>query len=536
MKLERIPEYVLPAVVLLGGMLFAAAAGAMTGGGDTSKLAIVLGAILGLAGMIAMNRNLWVLIPPCWFLVGRVLVLPLPFSVRDLSVLCVGGSVLVLTALKVFRRKPKFEALDLLLAFNLVYLATCFARNPVGFDASNSAIVGGKPYFDVCIAMLAYWILVRMEATPRLANIVTLLCVASAALMAVLTLGIRIRPSIYPALVLFYSGLDRSGYALAGAGVTGDGVQRFMGFRDLGRYGGTAICSFFPPLSLLLPINFGRFLGFGVVCAMLLMSGFRSEIIYFGVIFFLGIYFRSGWGGVIGPVLAVVLTIVVTTGGQGYIYQLPLEAQRALSFLPGKWDPRAIDSGRGSTEWRVEMWKIVLTSDRYIRNKFLGDGFGFPRREFESIQQMSRFGAQTDAMTREVAMIAGDYHSGPITTLKFVGVPGVVLFYLLMFAMAREAARVIRRAKSTPYFPFALFVGMPIIIEPFFFTLIFGGFNTALPQAIFNLGMLKLAKHALDTHLSKVESVAPAASPKLRALQQGSQAPVRRPQPLPARG
>ena len=72
------------------------------------------------------------------------------------------------------------------------------------------------------------------------------------------------------------------------------------------------------------------------------------------------------------------------------------------------------------------MWKEVLISDKYIENKLLGDGFGFTRRQYATMQQLTQFGGSTEDV-QENAMITGGVHSGPISAIRYVGVVVCVL-------------------------------------------------------------------------------------------------------------
>ncbi len=95
-------------------------------------------------------------------------------------------------------------------------------------------------------------------------------------------------------------------------------------------------------------------------------------------VFILGSYFRRGMPEVLraavlgGGVLSLLILV------QGNIINLPFAAQRTLSFLPGKWDYAAKSEAQGSTEWRVEMWKAMLTGNKYIENKWLAMGSALP--------------------------------------------------------------------------------------------------------------------------------------------------------------
>jgi O-antigen ligase len=194
--------------------------------------------------------------------------------------------------------------------------------------------------------------------------------------------------------------------------------------------------------------------------------------------------------------------------------------QRALSFVPAKWDADAVADAQGTTEWRVNIWKTVLTTNKYIDNKVLGDGFGYSRAQY---QQMIING--NSGLVGENQMISGDYHSGPVSTIRFVGVVGLALFYVLLIALAREAWRIVRLTTDTPFFILALFVCCPIIYEPFNFTFVFGAFQTALPTALFSVGMLRMLSNSLEVW----RAPAPAKIEDQRPISRMRRAPRREP-------
>jgi hypothetical protein len=64
--------------------------------------------------------------------------------------------------------------------------------------------------------------------------------------------------------------------------------------------------------------------------------------------------------------------------------------------------------------------------------------------------------------------------------------------------MALAAWRLCRRAYGTQAFPLALFVGIPMIYEPFNFVFVFGGFDGSVSQTLFWAGLLNLTSNYLD--------------------------------------
>ncbi len=145
------------------------------------------------------------------------------------------------------------------------------------------------------------------------------------------------------------------------------------------------------------------------------------------------------------------------------VHPLPISVQRSLSALPGEWDSRAVKDAEGSTEWRLDMWKDIPKGTRYIHNKVMGDGFGFSQAELSAMERQTFFGGD---ISPEDFLIIGAFHNGPLSTIRFVGAIGLVLYYTLLIYMAVLAWRLIRVTQGTDFFPFALFVGLAIIWEP----------------------------------------------------------------------
>jgi O-antigen ligase len=192
-----------------------------------------------------------------------------------------------------------------------------------------------------------------------------------------------------------------------------------------------------------------------------------------------------------GPLIGVVLVL------QGTLFELPLPAQRALSFLPADWDRRAVQAAEGSSEWRFLMWHEALTSDRYIRNKWIGDGFGFTAQELAYQQQLMVRGVQS-ADQQDYYLAVGSYHSGPIETIKRVGYFGLAVLLIVMGVFFKVSVNLVNRTRGTPYFPYAMFVSLPIVILPVMFVFIFGAFQPALTQLLLAGGMLRLIGNSFE--------------------------------------
>ena len=203
--------------------------------------------------------------------------------------------------------------------------------------------------------------------------------------------------------------------------------------------------------------------------------------------------------------------------------------QRALSWLPGDWDPAAVLDAEASTEWRVEMWEWAWNDDRILRNKIWGQGFGLTLDDMNLIATSLAAGQGGSSLLggsdRELFMINGTFHSGPISTVKYIGIIGFTLYFPLMCYMGLLAWRLCKKARGTKAFTLALFLGIPIIYEPFNFIFVFGGLDGNYPQLLFWAGLLNMTSNYLDS--VKARDIMHTENASLKALKIMGTAPPR---------
>ncbi len=494
MKLERLHEYTLTTAVIGIGMGLALAAGQATGTGQMKSVGIIIVGICLLGVCLAWRTGIWLIIPLCWSLTGSIPITNLPFSVRDGAVLLAFGSYLLFYALKQLRFKPRFELLDTLILVNLLYLATVYLRNPVGANWLGSELVGGRPYFDIFIAFLAYNVINRAPIDLKTLRQLPFVLMISFAMVSLASLAVTIRPSLGDRLGKLYSTFAPPDPSSAGA-VQEDMIGRKPLLSGFGETGMRLWASYYNPLTFLSPTHPLRFLGMVIFMVAILLSGFRSAL--FGVFVYIALscYFRKRMKDlVLFSMLGFVLLAMLALGNNR-LFSLPLSAQRALSFLPGEWDYIATSDARASSEWRYQIWRMALFEDQWIRSKWLGDGFGFTKYQLSIMG--SRQGYLGGAGAQEAFLVAGNYHSGPISTIRYAGAVGLALFLPLIFLLAVRGFRLVKKSVGTTFFPVALFVGMPIIYFPIPFIFIAGGYDTAFTDLLFTAGLIRLIERAM---------------------------------------
>jgi O-Antigen ligase len=203
-----------------------------------------------------------------------------------------------------------------------------------------------------------------------------------------------------------------------------------------------------------------------------MLGGFRSFLILFLFACFFMFWFEGLFRSkfVIIPITAVVVLLAMTP----FANKLPASIQRTVSFLPVNVAPDVRANAEVSSEWRLDMWRILLPQ---IPHYFwLGKGFESDTKEFVStlnFQQRGMGGAS------ESAMMSGDYHNGPLSVIIPFGIWGAI-GWLWFLAAALRALYLNHRhspvaLQSANTFLLALFAARIVL---FFF--VYGAFQTDL--------------------------------------------------------
>jgi O-antigen ligase len=114
--------------------------------------------------------------------------------------------------------------------------------------------------------------------------------------------------------------------------------------------------------------------------------------------------------------------------------KLPVVVQRAVSFLPGKFDYVAQADAASSTAWRLDMWKRLLPEvPNYL---FRGKGWGLDASDFDTGVVMGEAGDPLQS-----TLLVGNYHNGPLSILIPFGIYGAIAFVWFLAAGLRVLHR-----------------------------------------------------------------------------------------------
>jgi len=162
-----------------------------------------------------------------------------------------------------------------------------------------------------------------------------------------------------------------------------------------------------------------------------LFSGFRATFAFAGLLF----AFQFMAEGLYKTKYLLIFTVAL--GLMGILLlpianRLPLAVQRCLTVLPLDLDRAAIEAARGSTDWRLEMWRAIVPD---IPTYFwLGKGYSIDPKDiyFSQMHISLKWIAPYES-----SLVAGDYHSGPLTLIIPFGIWGVVTFFWFCCAALR---------------------------------------------------------------------------------------------------
>ena len=455
--------------------------------------------VLGSGGLIiclALGRKIWLLIP---FMSALSISLRIPGQPDSALV----GQMVVLgfsIPLFLMRKLPiqlAWREMDLWLLLLTLFVFQVYVRHPVGLNILGGGSVGGKPYIIYAICLVSGLLLAALRVPASDLKWLLRLSI----LGGLLNLAFSVLGALVPTIGYYtggsYTRSDETNYEAYGKVADTGAATRISYLGVLGRNLSLWISAYVSPLRACLHPLWGGLILITVIAT--LMSGFRNNFVAVGLTFMCAIAYRSGFSGVnlslFGAVCGVAMLAAINM-----VHPLPPNIQRSLTLLPGTWEQRYIDDAQYSSKWRMDIWREALASDRWIENKWLGDGLGFKASELAS--QLTAHAAARTGISglndhQETILKNGDYHSGPVQTIRTIGYMGLMFLLIAQFRLAVHAHRQIQRCKNTEWFPLALLIGIPLIWAPLFFIFIFGTFSTGTAGLFLGYGLIRLLENNL---------------------------------------
>jgi hypothetical protein len=316
----------------------------------------------------------------------------------------------------------------------LMVLITAKLTGGFGLHTMGSDVGGGKKYISVFLSIATFFALTTRKIPEERRNFYIGLFILSGLPSFIADLGPKL-PSPFNYLNLLIPASIQTdqqwqlGVTRLGAfGTTANVVSGFM----LARFGLRGI--FTGPKAI------WRTPLFLLMAACCMLGGFRNVIFNFALTCLL-IFFMEGLHKTRLLPLFVMIGITISCLLVPFAHDLPYTFQRSLSFLPLDIDPAAQADAEGSSEWRFQMWRDLWP--RVPQYLLLGKGYSLTLEDFQMLQGGTLANgaeAQMDAGEGALA-VAGDYHSGPLSTLIPFGIWGAITFLWFMIAGLRVVYR-----------------------------------------------------------------------------------------------
>lgn len=213
------------------------------------------------------------------------------------------------------------------------------------------------------------------------------------------------------------------------------GMVRTRAFAGVGASLGLFLLCWYPVYTWWRPYRWWVPVLFLVSFALILPGGFRSDVVGFGIMGLLGLWCYFSWRTlfVLPVILAVAyaLSLAVSSG----IVPLSLQDQRGLSFLPGKWDDRAVGNAQSSLDFRNNIQRVYIREDLY-KSPWIGTDYSFDRTQFQRLSELSLTQETPDGYYQAKSFIVGKmFHIGWISLYDSLGLIGGAAFLAMTLAM-----------------------------------------------------------------------------------------------------
>jgi len=422
------------AITLLLGLMCAAVLGSLIGGQDFRTLALFMSGCIVIATFLALGKHYWLLIPlsigakfPAIPLGGRSIDFP------ELAIAC----CFVFFVLRVATRHENlhlFRSVNTPILLFMAWVFIIFTLNPVGLAFFGSATAGGRFYIKLVLAFAAFAILSNRTYTENDIKWVLGLLVFGAFFGMIYGIAeyAVVGPQVDPTTGIVQESFYTWHQVLSWPAIT-------LAFLIFSRWGPKEIFGLRQPLALItyicclaLVLLSGKRMGLTAV----LLAPVVSAIMYRQFIFL--------------PIaIAAFLVIVVTlVSGQGQWFNLPIVAQRTLSWLPGDWDHQLDSMRGGADEWRAALRRIAITNIQ--RDPIVGRGFFVDFQEAMTAIDMQSRGGDLDVQVASYAL-GRSWHNIWLGYAADFGIPISIIQAFLFAWVLIIAARLFRTVEGFSY-------------------------------------------------------------------------------------
>ena len=409
------------------GLAMAVFLGLAVGGQDFVRVVLVLGAFIGVGTFLALGNNYWLLIPLS--LGASFPAIPLGGRAIEFPELAIAGCA-VMFAARIATRKEKlvvFRSVNVPILLFVAWVGMVFALYPVGFAMLGSAQGGGRFYLKLGLAFAAFLIMSSRTYSERDIKWIFAFLIFGAVFTLIydFTNVVLGGPNIDPTTGMVQEEFYTWHQALSGPAMT-------IVYLMCAKWSPREIWSLQRPWLVVV---------YAMCFVLVLMSGKRMALV---AVVLAPIVSAVMFRQYIYIVVALMLALAASgalVAGQGQWLNLPLVAQRTLSWLPGDWDPELQGMTGGSDEWRAEL--RFMATELIKQYPLIGRGFAVDIGDTTTAAMMAQRGGGMDIQVAAYAL-GRSWHNRWLGYAADFGIPLSIIQLILFMTILRVSYLVFR--------------------------------------------------------------------------------------------
>jgi hypothetical protein len=510
------------ALITLGFFIAAPWLTSETLDGNTTPLLVFFGVLFLIIFVFVIRERCWMVIPFTLPIEGNLNFLPLNFSIQELSII---GVFLYLIYRMIFGMNFPWRLgstsiwvpLALLLAI-IVY--HWIESRDIGIKLLGGSGWGGRKYFTVLIASFGMVLLSSfpgiswsdLQKVPLVYFLGSFVDIVPDALTTFV-------PAAAPFIWRFYSGVNLSEFGTTMQGNFGGeaGISRLASLAKVGTACSLVVLCYNPVRIWLSPTKLWIIPTLLVSLLLTAASGFRSYLVKLSLAAFAAIYSTARSAAFLLAIMGILLLSGLVLL-QGTVFNLPVAMQRALSFLPGEWDAKAISEAKESSEWREKM-KTLFYKEYFQKAPLIGLGYHYDPNLAKSatdiylaiVKKRAEAGDEFADVRSFIEM--RQPHEGPLHALLVSGVLGAFFFSAFCFGVIIYAFRSISKTPPKQIAPIQVWVFAMLLPQLFGFIFLYGDYTSFFIQVCPVTALLYRAESLRRIALKTASSIPPAPYP-----------------------
>lgn len=428
----------------LVGLVMAVFMGSAVGKADFGMVSLVVGIGIFVGTFLALGANYWMLIP---FSLGAAFpALPVAGRFLDFPEVAIPGCSLIFL-LRIATRKEQlrvFRRVNIPILLFMAWVGLVFVLNPIGFASFGSATIGARFYFKLVLAFAAFLIMSNRDYSERDMRWVFGFLIFGACFALIYGFGTTafMGPQVDPTTGLVADEFYTWHQLLAGPPLT-------IAFLIFARWSPKQVFSL---------RHMGLIFLYLTCILMVLVSGKRMAM--------LSIFIAPLVSAIVYKQLLYIITaltiasasLAVVVAGHGQWFDLPLVAQRTVSWLPGDWDQELNGLQGGADDFRAELRRVALKAIE--RNPVIGKGFSIDIQDTLTAIGMGRFGGNTEIQAAGFAL-GRSWHNRWLGYAADFGIPLVIIqmtIFIAVLALAIRNFRVLGNSNLLGVFSLYVFI------------------------------------------------------------------------------